>query len=155
MADELLPCPYCGGEASFENDNGQWSVGCDDKDGEGIEAVCMGYQSLTVFPRKSEAAAAWNRRALSAERDEAVRADKISNKLMRLAMDKSAEAIAERDALRADLERARGIMALSEMKIRALFEAIAPGSGNRFAETDPTVKAIKDTLASIKERQND
>lgn len=60
-ARTLLPCPFCGGEASFEaveqSLGGGWSVGCSDEDGH-----CYGYQSLQTFARKAEAAAAWNRR---------------------------------------------------------------------------------------------
>lgn len=62
---QLLPCPWCGGPASIEEtpasatEGVRFSVGCDDTD----EAECMGYQSLTTFARRSEAAAAWNKRA--------------------------------------------------------------------------------------------
>ena len=54
-----LPCPFCGGAAEVEDARGSggWSVGCADQSGD-----CYGYQSLTTFPRKSEAIAAWNRR---------------------------------------------------------------------------------------------
>lgn len=66
---DLLPCPFCGNKATFEEvkDSGGtvwWTVGCmlkvsehDEDDG------CAGYQLLKVFSRKSAAAAAWNKRA--------------------------------------------------------------------------------------------
>lgn len=56
--DELKPCPFCGGGATFEHlENGRWSVGCADMDGE-----CMGFQSLQTFPRKADALKAWDKR---------------------------------------------------------------------------------------------
>jgi len=58
----LKPCPFCGGKASYEEFEGTWSVGCEDVDSNGIEVVCIGFQSLTTFARKIDAAAAWNRR---------------------------------------------------------------------------------------------
>lgn len=55
---ELKPCPFCGGEASFEHlESGAWSIGCIDIDGE-----CMGFQSLQTFARQADAIAAWNTR---------------------------------------------------------------------------------------------
>lgn len=62
----ILPCPFCGGPASLEettsgatvDSQAAFSVGCD-----ADEAECMGYQSLTTFARRSDAIAAWNRRA--------------------------------------------------------------------------------------------
>lgn len=57
---ELKPCPFCGALAAFEHlDDGRWSIGCTNT----MEAACMGYQSLTSFPRQCEAIEAWNRRA--------------------------------------------------------------------------------------------
>lgn len=41
--------------------DGHWSAGCTEKD---ADTPCIGYISLTTFARKSEAIAAWNRRAL-------------------------------------------------------------------------------------------
>lgn len=65
---ELLPCPFCGGNASFEHlENTRWSIGCADIDGD-----CMGFQSLQTFSRKAEALAAWNRRPTSAGQSEEV-----------------------------------------------------------------------------------
>ena len=62
MAD-LLPCPFCGGRADFEQitDSGTfatWSVGC-----QSSESDCIGYQMLAHYNRKCEAAEAWNKRA--------------------------------------------------------------------------------------------
>jgi hypothetical protein len=60
----IKPCPFCGGEADVESLGGenaffpQWSVGCSD-----FEGNCYGYQSLQSFARRSEAIAAWNKRA--------------------------------------------------------------------------------------------
>ncbi len=63
----LKPCPFCGGEAQVEEtsaatgrgDAVAFSVGCiQDEDG-----TCYGYQSLTTFSRRSDAIAAWNKRA--------------------------------------------------------------------------------------------
>ena len=58
----LKPCPFCGGNASYEEFEGSWSVGCEDVDSNGIKVVCIGFQSLTTFARKIDAATAWNRR---------------------------------------------------------------------------------------------
>lgn len=61
----ILPCPFCGGRAAVEEvGNGpyvRFSVGCT-TDGD-CDGICMGYQSLTTFDRRSEAIAAWNRRS--------------------------------------------------------------------------------------------
>lgn len=73
----LLPCPFCGGEASFEEikrspEVSNWTVGCDERNDDD-EILCYGYQSLTTFATKKEAAAAWNKRdarALAAARAE-------------------------------------------------------------------------------------
>lgn len=65
----LLPCPFCGGEAVMEEieekifGTVRFSVGCATED----EATCMGYQSLTSFSRRCDAASAWNTRALPAQ----------------------------------------------------------------------------------------
>jgi Restriction alleviation protein Lar len=61
----LKPCPFCGGVAAMEEvDNGfhgsSFTVGCTADD----EGHCMGYQSLTTFARRSDAAAAWNKRVV-------------------------------------------------------------------------------------------
>jgi Lar family restriction alleviation protein len=65
----LKPCPFCGGEAVMEEIEEKifrtvrFSVGCSTED----EATCMGYQSLTSFARRKDAAEAWNTRALPAQ----------------------------------------------------------------------------------------
>jgi len=63
---KLLPCPFCGGNATFEwiggdgkNATGNWSVGCDERGG---KLECYGYLSHTSFSRKVDAANAWNMR---------------------------------------------------------------------------------------------
>ena len=66
MDSELLPCPFCGGEASLEQAEGslgrmRWTVGCNERTDDGA-ILCYGYQSLTTFATKREAAEAWNRR---------------------------------------------------------------------------------------------
>jgi len=69
----LLPCPFCGGEAVMEEieekifGSVRFSVGCATED----EATCMGYQSLTSFARRGDAASAWNTRAAPAARKHA------------------------------------------------------------------------------------
>lgn len=69
MAD-LLPCPFCGGIATLEevtSDHGpddiRFSIGCNDGETTGFH--CFGYQSLSTYPRRSDAVEAWNRRATS------------------------------------------------------------------------------------------
>lgn len=53
MTEELKPCPFCGGKAEFENDNGEWFVFCE---------KCG---SMTVlFETKPEAKEAWNTRQI-------------------------------------------------------------------------------------------
>lgn len=67
MTERILPCPFCGCSASVEEFAGStsdyksvsFSVGCDNPH----EESCMGYQSLTTFSRRSDAIAAWNKRA--------------------------------------------------------------------------------------------
>lgn len=60
---KMLACPFCGGVARMECDEGplgaRFSVGCVSDDG----GECMGYQSLTTFARRSDAVKAWNTRA--------------------------------------------------------------------------------------------
>ena len=63
-ADVLARCPFCGGEAIYEEvagarpETSAWSIGCGDPD-------CFGFQSMAQFPRKCEAAKSWNTRAFS------------------------------------------------------------------------------------------
>lgn len=53
MTEELKPCPFCGGKAEFENDNGEWFVFCE---------KCG---SMTVpFETKPEAKETWNNRPI-------------------------------------------------------------------------------------------
>lgn len=62
MSAQLLPCPFCGGEAAFESidyaDHSMKTCGCHNED-------CIGYQSITKFATKREAAKAWNTRTPS------------------------------------------------------------------------------------------
>ena len=68
MSEKLLPCPFCGGQADFEEVTAMggtftyWSVGC-----QSSESDCIGYQMLAHYNRKCEAAEAWNRRAPTCE----------------------------------------------------------------------------------------
>ncbi len=68
MTSLLKSCPFCGAPASMEEFGGhsnvklgavRFSVGCDSPD----EVDCMGYQSLTTYPTRKDAAAAWNKRS--------------------------------------------------------------------------------------------
>lgn len=62
---KLLPCPFCGNKEpimcefnaghSMNTKAKVFSVGCKDED-------CQGYMSYAQFDRRSEAAAAWNKR---------------------------------------------------------------------------------------------
>lgn len=60
----ILPCPFCGGLAAIEEVGDgasvRFSVGCK-TDGDETD-ICMGYQSLTTFNRRSDAIDAWNKR---------------------------------------------------------------------------------------------
>jgi hypothetical protein len=51
-AEDIKSCPFCGGVASVEEiSNGKsvrFSVGCSDNGG---TTECLGWQSLTTFPR--------------------------------------------------------------------------------------------------------
>jgi hypothetical protein len=67
----LLSCPFCGGEAVFEHvdakgtDEHRWSVGCSampDNFMPGRDVLCHGNQSFNTYPRKIDAAKAWNTR---------------------------------------------------------------------------------------------
>lgn len=59
---ELLPCPFCGGDAIMETvhgkavDEARRTVGCRNEE-------CHGYMSFLTHSRQCEAAAAWNTRA--------------------------------------------------------------------------------------------
>lgn len=63
--DELRPCPFCGSEAGLEHDAdgtlASWRVYCRDinKNGEGCP---IGMTNTIGYPRRVEAANAWNRR---------------------------------------------------------------------------------------------
>ena len=64
MSEKLLPCPFCGGEASAEqcvrvDYYGDWVVGCDN------EQCCAKPEVLAAI--KSAAIAAWNRRTPAPE----------------------------------------------------------------------------------------
>lgn len=65
---ELLPCPFCGGEAELESDDGatgaQHFVEC-------CSHECIGFfRPYNTFATKSDAAKAWNTRAaLAAQRE--------------------------------------------------------------------------------------
>ena len=58
--NELLPCPFCGGEANVidhHNDDGSVSVGCNND-------TCLGFSGLGwLYKTEAEAIAAWNTRA--------------------------------------------------------------------------------------------
>lgn len=103
---ELKPCPFCGGEATFEEvkhgDTSNWTVGCEDEDGE-----CYGYQSLTSFARKAEARAAWNRRAAPAADDLRAHLERMLNQLEGRPI-KHPQQAEERRAARAALRDAQG-----------------------------------------------
>ena len=62
--NELLPCPFCGGEAvMFEDDYGDWHVYCGD--GWYVERnLCPGYHAIDcMYITKAQAIEAWNTRA--------------------------------------------------------------------------------------------
>lgn len=59
MADELMPCPFCGGEVRIiaKPYEPKVCVGCDDD-------TCLGFSGLGwLYDSEQEAAEAWNRRA--------------------------------------------------------------------------------------------
>lgn len=62
----LLPCPFCGGEASVidhHNDDGSVSVGCADD-------TCLGFSGIGwLYKTEDEAVEAWNRRAAVTDHD--------------------------------------------------------------------------------------
>ena len=60
---ELLPCPFCGGEATIypsydttENEIDGWFIGCE-------HMKCTGHPETDQFFTKAEAIEAWNTRA--------------------------------------------------------------------------------------------
>ena len=57
---DLLPCPFCGGEAHIKEVVSAceklYTVGCSDSE-------CMGYETWLLKSTVDEAVAAWNRRA--------------------------------------------------------------------------------------------
>lgn len=55
---ELLPCPFCGGEARVERDSfsGSFYVGC-------LNDECLGFSGLGwIYKKEEEAIEAWNTR---------------------------------------------------------------------------------------------
>ena len=68
MSDDLLPCPFCGGEAYI--DGTSWTTR-DGKDQSWVTCMKCG----TYGPSSTDAIAAWNRRAIPAtdEREKALR----------------------------------------------------------------------------------
>lgn len=69
-APDLLPCPFCGGEARKWQDpshSAAWFIGCDDGDRD-----CFG--SINWAETEAEAIAAWNTRATPAAMTPEVRA---------------------------------------------------------------------------------
>jgi hypothetical protein len=66
---KLSPCPFCGGEATFEEIAGRsapeeirWSVGCKSSEGQTTGIACIGYMSVMTYARRTDAAKAWNSR---------------------------------------------------------------------------------------------
>lgn len=66
----LKPCPFCGGEAMIEEIRGargpdviRWSAGCKSSEGKTEGHACIGYMSVMTYPRRTDAANAWNTRA--------------------------------------------------------------------------------------------
>ena len=54
---DLLPCPFCGGEAHTLLDIDKYAVGCDND-------ICLGFIGLSwLYDTEAEAIAAWNTRA--------------------------------------------------------------------------------------------
>ena len=68
MSEELLPCPFCGGEAEVwshhyeEKDITLWLVRCKERPYE-AERACYASDSFISFYTKAEAIEAWNTRA--------------------------------------------------------------------------------------------
>lgn len=68
---ELLPCPFCGGNAVLEITQMQnHQVVCDNQGAVGGETHCMAIGPIRM--EKAEALFAWNSRASSASRDKVV-----------------------------------------------------------------------------------
>lgn len=57
MSEELLPCPFCGGEAiDSEIEPGNWRIGCNN-------VQCRGdWFASKFYPTKAAAITAWNTR---------------------------------------------------------------------------------------------
>jgi len=98
---ELLPCPFCGGEARYEEVPSAlgvaWSVGCC-----ADETDCAGYQLMTSWATQRDAAAAWNRRSDRAEArkaalEEAEKALEARIEEVLAAMDENGDGINDRD----------------------------------------------------------
>ena len=68
MTDELLPCPFCGGEAETcshyfeEGDMTLWQVRCKERPYD-VEHPCYTADSFISFATEEEAVDAWNTRA--------------------------------------------------------------------------------------------
>lgn len=56
---ELLPCPFCGGEALAEHVGDKWVVVCGNEE---IDA-CPAFITWGVYAREADAVEVWNTRA--------------------------------------------------------------------------------------------
>lgn len=62
METKLLPCPFCGGEASFRGMGGLYWVGCDSCKGNNSDTTQCCAGCAWVFDTPEKAAKAWNTR---------------------------------------------------------------------------------------------
>jgi len=89
----LLPCPFCGAPGVLEHAGEHWSVGCFE---EGAEGECIVYISRITFARKTDAIAAWNRRAIPTARKELVeRLDGMATRAAATGLDECADLLRE------------------------------------------------------------